>query len=112
MRIDPAGYGRYFIGTENGWIFEVTCQGIAPRATFPEESVDCSIEFTPIFGRQVVEMRSDDLSDLAILVETGHVLLLTSTFNGSEPGNNFYLQEPEEAAEWKEELKQMRTVWP
>ena len=106
------GYARYFLRLDSGRAFEIG-RDFAVEAAIPADAKDWSSGFAPILGKAAIEeIRTDDQSDLAIRLESGHMLVLFGTYDGTNVGNNFSLQSPSEAAEWNDEFQEMRRLYP
>lgn len=107
---EKKAYSRYFVTLHGGGCLEVTVHGLKP-CKLPAYSHNMNNEFIDILNKaKIHEVRTDERTDVAILLDSGHIMLLTSTFDGNEPGNNFFLQSPSDAAEWKQEFQQMRRL--
>ena len=106
------GIARYFLRLDSDRVFEVG-RDFVVEAALPAEARDWSSEIAPILGKAAIEeIRTDDQTDLAIRLESGHMLLFCGTYDGTTAGNNFCLQSPSDAAEWNDEFLEMRRLHP
>jgi hypothetical protein len=104
-------YSRYFITTDEGDCFEVTVGGLKACQLPEHASRSLEAEFREVLRKaKIADVRTDDQTDLAILLDTGHLIVRCGTFDGENTGNNFYLQDPAESAEWSDDFHKLRQV--
>lgn len=108
---DFKNYARYFITTDDGSCFEVKVGGFELCRLPAGAHRSLETDFRDILGKsKIKDIRTDDQTDLAILLDSGHLMLMGGTFNGVDTGNNFYLESPAEAAEGSAGFSELRQV--
>jgi len=108
---DFKNYARYFITTDDGSCFEVKVEGFELCKLPAGANRSLEVDFRDILGKsKIKDIRTDDQTDLAILLDSGHIMLMGGTFNGVDTGNNFFLESPTEAAEWSARFSELRQV--
>jgi len=104
-------YARYLVTTTDRNCFEVTVAGLRPCTLPTHANTSLQAEFHEIIGKtKIKEVRTDDQTDLYILLDSGHLMALGGTFNGVDTGNTFFMETPAEAAQWVDRYLKLRLV--